>query len=83
MTHFSENPGMVRVEYFKDSGKWYMTEAIDMSEWYFEPMVQNAVRKALDASRPERPSGWWSSFNIVVLEPYHEHGIPVMLKATA
>jgi hypothetical protein len=30
--HYCENPAMVRVDFFKDSGKWYTTEAV---KWLF------------------------------------------------
>jgi hypothetical protein len=80
MTHFSENPGMVRVDYFKPSGKWYMTEAIDMSEFWDHGIIPNeAVKKALDASRPKREPGWWRQFTVVVTEPYHKSAYPVMI----
>lgn len=72
MTHYADNPGMVRVDYFKDSGKWYMTEAHDMSEFYNEPSIHDAVRKTL-----ERDGRWLPHFTIVVLKPYHQHAHPV------
>ncbi len=27
MTHYAENPGSVRVEFFKPGGKWYMSRS--------------------------------------------------------
>lgn len=28
MTHYSDNPADVRVDFFKPSGKWYTTESV-------------------------------------------------------
>lgn len=82
MTHYNDNPGMVRVDYFKPGGKWYMTEAIEMPDAeYSAPNIHEAVRRSLDASRPDREPGWWSQFTVVVLEPYHQHAHPVMIVA--
>lgn len=76
MTNYSDNPNMVRVDYFKPSGKWYMTEAHNMGDFYNEPFVHDAVRKAL-----ERDGRWLPHFTIVVLEPYHKNAYPVMFVA--
>lgn len=53
MTHFSLNPGHVRVDQFKPGGKWYQTFQIDMSNYYDgrpgEPgsLIHDAVRAAI------------------------------------
>lgn len=78
---YTTDSGMVRVDYFKPSGKWYMTEAIDMSPWYNRDDIYQAVEFALDDSRPERNSGWWSQFTVVVLKPYHKNAYPIMIVA--
>lgn len=81
MTHYSENPGMVRVDYWKPSGKWYMTEAIDMSDYWGLPDLFKAIELSLDESRPTREPGWWRQFTVTVSEPYHEKAYPVMFVA--
>jgi hypothetical protein len=55
--NYSDNPGHVRVDYFKpDWGKWYMTEVIDMTPFWNETyedklnLPHQAVRKAIIAS---------------------------------
>lgn len=78
MTHYSDNPGMVRVDYFKPGGKWYMTEAHNMSAYYNVPSIHDAVREMLVAE-----GRWLPHFTIVVLEPYHQHAHPVMFVAKA
>lgn len=77
MTNYSDNPGMVRVDYFKASGKWYMTEAHDMSDfWDHGLWVGEAVEAAL-----RKAGRWLPHFTIVVLEPYHKNAYPVMFVA--
>lgn len=77
---YTTEEGMVRVDFFKPSGKWYMTEAVDMSTWYDVPNIHDAVGRALNASRPVA-AGWWTQFTVVVAEPYHVYAHPVMIKA--
>ena len=82
MTNYSDNPGSVRVDYFKPSGKWYMTEAIKMSDYFYKEIdIHRAVASALDASRPDRNAGWWKQFTVVVNEPYHKNAYPIMIVA--
>jgi hypothetical protein len=75
---YSDNDGMVRVDYFKPTGKWYMTEAIDMSSHWQDVDMFKAIELSLDESRPDRSARWWKSFTVVVLEPYHVNSYPVM-----
>lgn len=83
--NYSENSDSVRVDYFKPSGKWYMTEALDMSGYWDEASVYSAVIKSLDDAwnlrHGGRPSAW-RQFTIVVLEPSHRNAYPVMIPAT-
>ena len=86
MTHYSENPGMVRVDYFRPSGKWYMTEAVDMSDDWDEPFIHDAVALALGRHWVKSHGGVerrdrWQQFTVVVLEPYHRNAYPIMLVA--
>lgn len=79
MVNYSENPGHVRVDFFKPtSGKWYMTEMLDMSDFYNEGITpHDAVRRALGKTRHgEDAEKRWI---IVVNEPYHRSAYPVLL----
>lgn len=77
MTNYSVTPGMVRVDFFKESGKWYMTEDLDMSDfWDYGIGPGEAVEQALEAKGRNL-----KHFTRVVLEPYHKLAYPVMLKA--
>ena len=78
MTNYSDQPGHVRADFFKpESGKWYMTEVLDMTDFYTEPLVHDAVRKAL--ARGKHGAGAEKHWVIVVMKPFHTHDIPVML----
>jgi hypothetical protein len=84
MTNYSENPGMVRVDYFKPSGKWYMTEAIDMSPAWDTPDIFDAVRHSLNYAWVANHNGRgdaWHQFTVVILEPYHKNAYPIMIVA--
>lgn len=78
MTHYSDNPGMVRVDFFKPSGKWYMTEAHDMSGYYDSPEAHLGIERMLSVSRDGRPY-WWRQFTVVVSEPHHKNAHPQMI----
>lgn len=76
MTHFSDKPSEVRVDFFRQSGKWYDTTVISMiGTWGGKDnQIRDAVRRALtDKGLAGR------EFIAVVLDPYHEHSHPVML----
>jgi hypothetical protein len=77
MTNYSNNSGSVRVEFFKPSGKWYMTEAWDMSKYYSTgPTPYDAVKKMFeDKGKSEQ----LTRFIVVVNDPYHENAYPVIL----
>lgn len=78
MVNYSNNPGMVRVDFFKTPGKWYMTEAWDMNQFYsYPPGPWEAVEAMLKGT--ERGQILMPQFTIVVLEPYHKNAYPVML----
>jgi hypothetical protein len=77
MSGYSENPAHVRVDFYKpESGKWYMTEMLDMDGHYYDLGPYNAVRNALLKTRHADSFDRWI---ISVVEPYHENGYPVLL----
>lgn len=82
--YYSNNPGDVRVEFFKPGGKWYMTETIDMSPFYNDPDLWEAVRLAIRRScasdkDKDRGDRLMKQFTVVVQDPYHRNGYPIML----
>lgn len=80
MTHYSENPGHVQANRFKESGKWYDTFSLDMTLFYDDIAAPQAVYNALlnkfGIDWVENHPGW----SVVVLDPYHRNSHPVMIK---
>lgn len=75
MTHYSNSPNMVRVDYFKKSGKWYETLELNMDKgWDKDLLMHDGIRKAMKEQGLSR-----SEFFAVILDPYHENSYPVML----
>jgi hypothetical protein len=75
MSNFSINEHDVRVDFFREQGKWYATEQLSMVDVYNYPSIHDAVRHALDVKFGKRYDDMWA----VVLDPYHRHSHPVML----
>lgn len=85
---YSDNPAMVRVDFFKESGKWYATEAVrwignGFGRSYDEkvPLMHDQFRdsllkhlETLDGNM--RLAGMWA----VCLHPYHRDAFPLMTK---
>lgn len=76
MSNYSENAAMCRVDFFKESGKWYTTEAINFSccDWSSSPV--DALKEALMKQIGTKYSG----MTAVCLEPYVEHSFPVIIR---
>ena len=81
MSHYSDDPAMVRVDFFKadDNGrprKYGTTEAI---KWigYDDPLIQGAFLKSVVAhvGNSNRLAGMVA----VCLNPYHAHSFPLIL----
>lgn len=77
---YSDNPRMVRVDFFKTSGSYGYTEAVNMDD-YFAPVIQRAFMSAL-IKHLKQPDGSirLAGMTAVCLEPYHQHAYPLMLK---
>lgn len=74
--NYSNNPGSVRVDYFKPSGKWYETLEVDMTNFYQEPVFcREAVKQA---TMKRYPNFRFDSWIVVCLEPYHQYAHPVI-----
>lgn len=79
MSNYSDDSASVRVDFFKDSGKWYCTEAVKWKT-YSGKLIHEAFAEALEAHL-RNPSGGYrlDDMMAVCLEPYHEHAHPLML----
>ncbi len=74
---YSDNDAMVRVDFFKPSGKWYCTEAIEWTGGYYDVDIIEAFATSL---RREL-MGRLESFDAVCFKPYHESNHPIQIKA--
>jgi hypothetical protein len=64
---------MVRVDFFKPSGKWYATE--EMNWQGFTGEIYDLYKQNLWRTFSER----YKDTTAVCLEPYHEHAHPLAL----
>jgi len=86
---YSEDPAMVRVDFFKPSGKWYTTEAVKWTgKWHGSTkdgiatrtdvqMIHGAFAQSLRDHLGQR----LNDMDAICLHPYHEHEHPIQLKA--
>jgi len=87
---YSDDPEMVRVDFFKSSGKWYCTEAVKWTGKYrksrdktSEPCdgwdIHAQLAKSLRDHFKDTPDRL-SDTDAVCLEPYHENSHPIQIK---
>jgi len=74
---FNVDDAVCRVDFFKQSGKWYTTEAVRMINYDASP-VENLKESLLEHFKdaPER----MSEMTAVCIEPYSKHSFPVMVR---
>ncbi len=73
---YSADESMVRVDFFKPSGKWYTTEAVRWTGGY-----KGDIHSAFAESLRNHLKGRLSDTDAVCLEPYHELSHPLCMKA--
>lgn len=79
---FSLDPKQVRVDFFREGGKWYATEAIVFNPQNYDEHPTTALLRALvprlwmPVDNRMRFSGMWA----VCLHPYVNHNFPIMVK---
>jgi hypothetical protein len=77
---FTIDESMVRVDFFKPSGKWYTTEAVRWTGHYDKGLIHREFAKSLkdhlDVPGKKRRL---SNMLAICLEPYHQHAHPIML----
>lgn len=79
---FTTDPSCVRVDFFKESGKWYTTESVRIIG-YFKPSSHGALIEALNEhlSMPEEPRRLrYSGMSAVCIEMYHQYSVPLMVR---
>ena len=70
---YSEDDSMVRVDFFKSSGKWYTAEAVKWLDYKGD--IHDIFKRSLDGHLEGRLSGMIA----VCLHPCHEHSHPLMI----
>ena len=75
MSHYSNRPQMVRVDFFKESGKWYDTIEMEWLHYSGRMLIHDAFIRSLQACC----NGFYYDMTAVCLKPYHENSHPVML----
>ena len=76
---YSDDSLMVRVDFFKDSGKWYTTEAVKWTGKYKSPsLIHEEFAKSLVDHFKETPNRL-KDMQAICLEPYHENAHPISL----
>lgn len=74
MSNYSSDPAMVRVDFFKPSGKWAYTEQVRFL--YYDGDIKDVFRRSINAAVGDRFIG----LTAVCLEPHHEHAHPLMME---
>lgn len=78
---YSDDESMVRVDFFKPSGKWYTTEAVKWTgEWKGTALIHDAFAQSLRGHFKDTPNRL-SDMDAICLEPYHEHAHPIQIKS--
>lgn len=78
---YSSNEQMVRVDFFKQSGKWHASEAVEMIEWSGnEILIHESLVNGLDRLEKRLGSPYMRGMQVICLEPYHEYSHPICIK---
>jgi len=81
MSHYSNDPQNVRVDFFKPSGKWYATEQVTMVGWRGdEVLIHDSLVDALDNLERKDGGPLFRGMQVICLEPYHEFSHPISIK---
>jgi hypothetical protein len=72
---YTEDPEMVRVDFFKPSGKWYCTEAVKWTgEWKGNKQL---IHDAFEQSLRDHLGDRLNDMDAICIHPYHEHEHPI------
>jgi hypothetical protein len=71
--NYSDEPGSCRADFFKESGKWYTTDVINMNDLFYHRNLTTAVKQAV----AKRMGTTLTGMTVVVLEPYHQNAYPI------
>lgn len=79
---YSEDPAMVRVDFFKPSGKWYCDEAVKWTGMWTGDNNRGgqSIHEAFAQSLRDHLGNRLSDMDAVCLYPYHEHSHPLCIR---
>ena len=72
---YSNDESMVRVDFFKPSGKWYTTEEMKWIGYDTEN-----IHEAFALSLRKAFGMHYTDMDVICLEPYHEHAFPLCFR---
>ena len=78
--NYSQHTNHVRVDFFKESGKWYTTHEVEWKESWEDPILTETFKRVLrrhlydGAHKPYR----LTDMIAVCLNPFHEKPWPLM-----
>jgi hypothetical protein len=76
---YSDDDSIVRVDFFKPSGKWYTREAVKWTGEFTSRghLIHEEFAKALRDALGDR----LTDMDAICMEPYYEHPFPIQIKA--
>lgn len=79
---YNSDDSMVRVDFFRESGKWYTTEEMKWDRWSMKladgstELVDETFERCLNQEFGDSFRGMIA----ICLEPYHENAFPLMVR---
>lgn len=75
MSNYSSDSSQCRVDFFKESGKWYDTAHFTWLHWGRDKLIHDVFRDSLNAAFPDSYHG----MQAICLEPNHESAHPISI----
>lgn len=75
---YCDNPAMVRVDFFKESGKWYTTESIRWLHYDHEDIHASFLESLREHLLQKDGTTRLQGMTAVCLSPYHKNAFPLM-----
>jgi hypothetical protein len=77
---YSVDDSMVRVDFFRPSGKWHDTQAVKWTGSFTSGLVSEEFAKTLRDYFKDAPNRY-GEMDAVCLEPCHRNAYPLMIRA--
>jgi hypothetical protein len=77
---YTDDETMVKVDFFKDTGKWYTTEAMKWDKYTSgEDGNYEDIKDIFKRCLRQHLKGRMNDMIAVCIEPYHQHAHPLMV----